>query len=68
MSPKRLGSMLKVLRKRQGVSQRALGKRVKVSDAYITMLDTGVRKNPSLPVLRRLAKALGVPVTELLEL
>ncbi len=67
MSPKSLGSMLKVLRKRQGVSQAALGKRVKVSDAYIAMLETGVRKNPSLPVLRRLAKALSVSVTELLE-
>ncbi len=28
---------------------------------------TGFRKSPSLPVLRRLAKALGVPVTALLE-
>jgi transcriptional regulator with XRE-family HTH domain len=31
------------------------------------MLEAGKRKNPSLPVLKRLAKALGVPVTELLE-
>jgi len=27
----------------------------------------GMKKNPSLEILRRLAKALGVPVTELLE-
>jgi transcriptional regulator with XRE-family HTH domain len=27
----------------------------------------GFRKSPSLPVLRRLAEALGVPVTALLE-
>jgi len=31
------------------------------------MLERGDRKNPSLPVLKRLAKTLGVPVTELLE-
>ena len=67
MSPKRLGSMLKVLRKRQGVSQAALGKRVKVSDAYIAMLETGKLNNPSLATLKRLAKALRVPVTELLK-
>jgi transcriptional regulator with XRE-family HTH domain len=37
-----------------------------VTKNYITMLETGARKTPSLPVLKRLAKALGVPVTELL--
>ncbi|MDO8475044.1 MAG: helix-turn-helix transcriptional regulator [Candidatus Rokubacteria bacterium] len=58
--------MIKKLRMEKGLSQKALAKRIGVTDAYITMLETGVRKNPSLAVLRRLAKALGVPVTELL--
>jgi transcriptional regulator with XRE-family HTH domain len=31
------------------------------------MIETGARKSPSLPVLKRLAKSLGVPVTALLE-
>jgi transcriptional regulator with XRE-family HTH domain len=31
------------------------------------MLESGARKNPSLDVLKRIADALGVPVTELLE-
>lgn len=35
--------------------------------AYAAMIETGVRKNPSLAILKRLAKALGVPVTALLE-
>jgi len=39
----------------------------KVTPAYITQLETGERKNSSLDVLKRLARALGVPVTELLE-
>ena len=38
-----------------------------VTPAYITQPETGERKNPSLDVLKRLARALGVPVTELLE-
>lgn len=66
MSPKRLRQVIKKLRMEKGLSQKALAKRIGVTDAYITMLETGVRKNPSLAVLRRLAKALGVPVTELL--
>jgi Helix-turn-helix len=37
-----------------------------VTKNYITMLEVGKRKNPSLPVLKRLAEALGVPVAELL--
>ena len=34
---------------------------------YVSMIESGERKRPSLPVLKRLAKALGVPVTALLE-
>lgn len=45
----------------------SLAKRAGVTDAYIAQLETGVRKNPSLTVLKRLAKALGVTVVELLE-
>jgi transcriptional regulator with XRE-family HTH domain len=33
-----------------------------VSEAYISMIESGVRKNLSLPVLKRLVPALGVPV------
>lgn len=58
---------LRRLREQQGLSQKALGGRAKVTDAYVAQLETGVRKNPSLAVLKRLAKALGVPVTDLLE-
>jgi transcriptional regulator with XRE-family HTH domain len=38
-----------------------------VTKNYIIMLERGARKSPSLSVLRRIAKALGVTVTELLE-
>jgi transcriptional regulator with XRE-family HTH domain len=44
-----------------------LAKKAQVTDAYIAQLETGKKKNPSLDVLKRLARALGVPVTELLE-
>jgi len=57
--------VIKQLREKKGLSQKALGEKVGVSDAYITMLETGKRKNPSLEILKALAKALGVPVAEL---
>lgn len=66
MSPKRVGRMIKQLREAKGMSQKALAERVQVTDAYIAMIETGKRKNPSLPVLRRLAKVLGVDLAELL--
>jgi len=44
-----------------------LAKKAQVTDAYIAQLETGEKKNPSLDVLKRLARALGVPVTALLE-
>lgn len=55
------------LRERQGLTQRDLAKRAKVTAAYVAMIETGVRRSLSLAVLKRLAKALGVPVTALLE-
>jgi transcriptional regulator with XRE-family HTH domain len=37
-----------------------------VTKNYITMLERGERKNPSLNIVKTLAKALGVPVPKLL--
>jgi XRE family transcriptional regulator of biofilm formation len=67
MSPKRLSTVLKMLRRERGMTQDEIGRRAKVTKPYLSQLETGVRKNPSLPVLKRLAKALGVPVAALLE-
>jgi len=49
------------------MSQVALARVARVGRTYIVKLESGDKKNPSLDVLKRLAKALGVPVTELLE-
>jgi len=57
---KRRKTVIKALRQAKGLSQRALAARVGVTAAYITMLERGKKTNPSLPTLRKLAKALGV--------
>ena len=64
---RRLSGMIKRRRTEVGLSQRALAKLVGVSDAYITQLETRERINPSLDVLKKLAKALKVTVAELVE-
>jgi transcriptional regulator with XRE-family HTH domain len=66
MSAKRLGMKLKELRTQQGMSQTAMAKKVRVTQAYIAMLEKG-QENPTLDVLERLAKALKVTVAELVE-
>lgn len=67
MSPRKLSRVIKTLRDDKGWSQRKLAAETEVTDAYIAQLETGKRKNPSLDVLKRLARALRVPVTDLLE-
>jgi transcriptional regulator with XRE-family HTH domain len=65
MSPRRLTT---VIREHMGeMTQAELARKAKLTEAYISTLLSGKRKNPSLAVLKRLAAALGVPVTELLE-
>ena len=64
---RRLASVIKQRRTKLGLSQRALALRVGVSDAYITQLETRERINPSLAVLKKLAKALRMTVGELVE-
>jgi len=66
MAP-RLSMTLTRIRTERELSQRDLAKRGKITEAYLSQLESGARRNPSLPVLKRLAKALGVPVTALLE-
>jgi len=61
-----IGRRLRALREAKGWSQDDLARRAKLTKPYVSMLETGVRKQPSLPTLRRLAKALGVPITEVL--
>ena len=56
---------IKALRARKGMTQEQVAKKAKVTKFYVSQLETGLRKYGV--VLRRLAKALGVPVTELLE-
>jgi transcriptional regulator with XRE-family HTH domain len=63
----RLSTVLTRFRQKRGLTQAQVAKSAQVTRFYISQLETGLRKSPSLAVLKRLAKALGVPVTALLE-
>lgn len=66
MSPRRMSTMIRETRTARGLTQEELAKRAKVARGYLAQLEAGHKKNPSLPTLKRLAKALGVPITALL--
>lgn len=67
MSPKRLGVVIRTKRQAAGLTQAELAKRARVTQGYVAQIEGGRKKSPSLESLRRLAKALGVTVAELLQ-
>ena len=66
MAPKRLDQVIRELREKKGLTQEELAFKAKVTPGYVAQLELGIRKNPSLDVVRRLAHALGVRLAELL--
>ena len=67
MAPRRLATVIRELRERKKLTQEELAKRAKITRSHLALLEAGHRTNPSLDVLKRLARALGVPVGEVLE-
>ncbi|WP_226581217.1 helix-turn-helix domain-containing protein [Halobacillus litoralis] len=61
-----IGEKIRVLRTGKGYSVNEFAKRSGVSKSYISNIERGVQKNPSLIVMGKLAKTLGVPLEELL--
>jgi transcriptional regulator with XRE-family HTH domain len=66
MAPSAMGRRVKRLREAKGLSQRALATKTKVTQGLIHQLETGAIQDVRSKVVLKLAKALGVPVTELL--
>ena len=59
--------MLKSLRLHKQLTQAQLAERARVSQPYIVYLEQGVKRNPSLTVLKRLAKALGTTTSAIID-
>ena len=60
----RLGERVRMLRNQRGMSRKVLAQHAKVSERYLAQLETG-KGNGSIVLLRRISRALGLPVTQL---
>lgn len=54
-----IGGQIRRLRLKRGLTQAELARRARLSWIYIAKLEGGDRISPSLPVLDRIARALG---------
>lgn len=66
MAASAMGQRVKRLREAQGMSQRTLAAKAKVTQGLIHQLETGAIQDVRSRVVVNLAKALGVPVGDLL--
>lgn len=66
MSPKQLGATIRKIREERGITQQQLAERASITPSYLATLEAGERENPSLDIVRRLARALKVPLMDLL--
>jgi transcriptional regulator with XRE-family HTH domain len=66
MTPTQMGRRLQQLREARDLSRQELAERAAISREYLRRLEAG-RQDPTVGMLQRLAKALGVKVTRLLE-
>jgi transcriptional regulator with XRE-family HTH domain len=57
---------LKQIREQKGLSQRSLADKAKMSYTYLSNVENG-KADPSLSTLKRLAKALAVRVSDLVQ-
>lgn len=60
-----MGKKLKIARILAEKTQNQLADEIGVSRDYISALETGRKGNPSLEVMKKLSKALDVPIMEL---
>src|SRR5476651_113380 len=61
---RQLGERVRTLRNQRGMTRKALAQHAKVSERYLAQLEAGLG-NGSIVLLRRIARAIGLPVTQL---
>lgn len=63
---RRVGQRVRTLRNQRGMSRKALVQHARISERYLAQLELG-KGNCSIVLLRRIARAIGVPVTQLVQ-
>lgn len=62
---KTIGAVIREVRGELGVSMRDLGRKTGMTTAYLSMIETGARKDPGFGTVLKIAKGLGVTVEDL---
>lgn len=62
-----ISTNIKKYRLQKNMSQVKLGNKAHLAQEYISNLENGKKTNPSYDALKRIAKALGVSVSELID-
>src|SRR5271157_2332420 len=62
-----IGTTIRILREAKGLSMSEMARRCGISTAFLSLVEKGDR-HPSLNVLRRMAKTLGLPPEALLQM
>jgi XRE family transcriptional regulator, aerobic/anaerobic benzoate catabolism transcriptional regulator len=63
---RRLGERVRILRHQRGMSRKALAQHARVSERYLAQMEAG-KGNCSIVLLRRIARAIGLSVTQLVQ-
>jgi XRE family transcriptional regulator of biofilm formation len=58
---------IKQLRLQRGYSINELSEKARISKSYLSYIERGIQKNPSLHILSRLANSLGTTLEDLLD-
>jgi transcriptional regulator with XRE-family HTH domain len=66
MTQRRLGAVVRRLRRRRDLTQEALARRAGITQGHLSRLETGRRPQPTADTIKRLARALDVGFEELL--
>jgi transcriptional regulator with XRE-family HTH domain len=67
MTERRLGAVIRRLRRQADLTQEALARRAGITQGHLSKLEAGVRAAPTIHTIKGLARALGVPVGALLD-
>ena len=67
MARKGLGDVVRELREQRGWTQAQLAELAQLAVSYVTLLESGHQRHPRPAIVARLGRALGVPVSRLLE-
>ena len=63
---RQVGERVRTLRNQRGMTRKALVQHARISERYLAQLELG-KGNCSIVLLRRVARAIGVPVTQIVQ-